>query len=76
MGPFCCPCCGQVVCTPRRDPLTEEEAVRGLRAMLRRGHTRESLLREQREVLDFVAPGMTAWLQHSPRLPEEEKADS
>jgi hypothetical protein len=57
-----CLCCGQAV-LKRGNPMTPERAARALAMFEALGLTREDLLGEYREVIDYQSPGFAEWLQ-------------
>lgn len=73
--PLTCPCCGLVIRQRRPTRITDAEAARGFRLMQWRGHTRESLLRDHSEALDYGAPGMTDWLRKEGTADDQRQAD-
>lgn len=57
-----CPCCDRPA-KPRAEPITPAECVKALARMKRKGWTAARLLAERRADLDFIAPGLTDYLQ-------------
>lgn len=61
-----CPCCERQA-RPRSTPLSETGMRLTLELMAERGWTVEALLQFRRPELDFLAPGMVAWLEDAVR---------
>jgi hypothetical protein len=62
---FKCLCCDQIV-TRRGQEMTPKRAHVAWRVLEAMGYTRERLLTEHCDNLDFTAPGFTAWLKARP----------
>lgn len=62
---FICPCCDRPA-LPRPTPITESECLLSYAAMVHKGWTRERLLAEKSEDLDYISPGLTDWLRKFP----------
>jgi hypothetical protein len=59
---FKCLCCDQMITRPG-EPMTPERAERAWWFLSKMGYTRERLLREHRDNLNFTAPGFVVWLE-------------
>jgi hypothetical protein len=68
MKQYFCLCCAQPV-KRRGNPLTltPERAARSYKFLLALGYTREQLLGEHRENLDYTTPGLTLWIETNTR---------
>jgi hypothetical protein len=60
---FTCLCCGQIVPRAGRAVLTEQEAEMQLTMLETLGYTREGLLTQHRDQIDYQLPGFAAWLE-------------
>ena len=62
---YICPCCERPA-RRRVTAITDAEKLKSYGKMLTKGWTRDRLLAERAEDLDYIAPGLTDWLRLLP----------